>query len=192
MREKSFAENQRTVLDKVLENWRANKVKKYIKRGDAVYDLGCGYEGAFLKKIREDLNEGTGLDISVSRDFYDKKIKLKEADLNRRLPLQDCSADAVVSLAVIEHLDDYRGYLKETHRILRNGGTLLVTTPDPKSEFILKILGKICLIDDKEINDHKRYFHPETLMSELKKIGFYSIIHKKFQCGLNNLLIAKK
>jgi SAM-dependent methyltransferase len=47
-----------------------------------------------------------------------------------RLPLADASVDAVVNLQVIEHLWDQPGFVAECARVLRPGGTLVMTTPN--------------------------------------------------------------
>jgi len=50
------------------------------------------------------------------------------ADLTA-LQRRDASLDAIVSLDVLEHLPDHRPALRECARVLRPGGTLLVTVP---------------------------------------------------------------
>jgi SAM-dependent methyltransferase len=46
------------------------------------------------------------------------------------LPLAGASVDAVVNLQVIEHLWDQPGFVAECARVLRPGGTLVMTTPN--------------------------------------------------------------
>jgi SAM-dependent methyltransferase len=46
------------------------------------------------------------------------------------LPLLPGATDVVVSLQVVEHLWDLRGFLRGTRRALRPGGILVVTTPN--------------------------------------------------------------
>jgi SAM-dependent methyltransferase len=46
------------------------------------------------------------------------------------LPLAGASVDAVVNLQVVEHLWDQPGFVAECARILRPGGTLVMTTPN--------------------------------------------------------------
>jgi SAM-dependent methyltransferase len=49
-------------------------------------------------------------------------------DENGRLPLADASADVVVSATVLEHVLDVKLYLAECRRVLRENGTLLLST----------------------------------------------------------------
>lgn len=47
-----------------------------------------------------------------------------------RLPFPDSSFDAVVSMQVIEHVEDDRRFVKEARRVLKPHGTLWLTTPN--------------------------------------------------------------
>jgi SAM-dependent methyltransferase len=46
------------------------------------------------------------------------------------LPVRSGGVDVVANFQVIEHLWDQEGFVAECHRVLRPGGTLLVTTPN--------------------------------------------------------------
>jgi demethylmenaquinone methyltransferase/2-methoxy-6-polyprenyl-1,4-benzoquinol methylase len=70
------------------------------------------------------------------------KGKLTMSDIRRRkispfvlceatnLPFKDSSFDLVTILHVIEHIKDDKMVLRETYRILKNGGAVLVVTPN--------------------------------------------------------------
>ncbi|MEI6900342.1 MAG: class I SAM-dependent methyltransferase, partial [Bacteroidota bacterium] len=47
-----------------------------------------------------------------------------------KMPFDDNSFDAVISFQVIEHIVEDRNYLSEIHRVLKTGGTLIITTPN--------------------------------------------------------------
>jgi 2-polyprenyl-3-methyl-5-hydroxy-6-metoxy-1,4-benzoquinol methylase len=56
-----------------------------------------------------------------------------ETDLNRPLPLEDCTVDAIISTEVVEHLENPRAVFREFGRVLRPGGALVLTTPNQES-----------------------------------------------------------
>lgn len=47
-----------------------------------------------------------------------------------RLPYDDESFDHVVSMQVIEHIEDDVGFVREAHRVLKDGGSCWITTPN--------------------------------------------------------------
>jgi len=46
------------------------------------------------------------------------------------LPFEDASFDLVVAFEVIEHLENWRGFLEESRRVLAASGQLIVSTPN--------------------------------------------------------------
>lgn len=51
------------------------------------------------------------------------------ADLERPLPVADKSIDSVLCLNVVEHLRDERTMIRESARVLRHGGVLVLVAP---------------------------------------------------------------
>ena len=67
-------------------------------------------------------------------DLYPEKIQGEGiekiyADMNHRLPLPDNSVDFILCLEGIEHIHNQFGLLVELNRILKPGGSLILTTP---------------------------------------------------------------
>lgn len=67
-------------------------------------------------------------------DIYPEKIQGEGiekiyADMNHRLPLADNSVDYILCLEGIEHIHNQYGLLVELNRILKPGGSLILTTP---------------------------------------------------------------
>ena len=54
-------------------------------------------------------------------------------DLNDPLPVADSFFDAVIAAEVIEHLENPRAMARELFRILKPGGTAIVSTPNNES-----------------------------------------------------------
>lgn len=57
-------------------------------------------------------------------------VKLIVADAKRLDGIADGELDVLVAREVIEHLTDFRPFLRECRRVLRAGGTLYLTTPN--------------------------------------------------------------
>lgn len=90
-----------------------------------VYDLGCG-ERPFESYILQYADSYVGVDWGSSQ--HESKADIT-ADLNESVPVDDQVADTVISISVLEHLHSPLAMLKEAHRILRPGGTLLLQVP---------------------------------------------------------------
>ncbi|HEX9804378.1 MAG TPA: methyltransferase domain-containing protein [Candidatus Dojkabacteria bacterium] len=186
----SFAPEK--LIDKILHRWRCAKVYPFVKEGIVVCDLGCSMRADLLKKIEGWISRGIGIDFKVDKNLEGGKIELITSDLNATLPLEDESADLVTSMAVLEHLHDYRGFTGETYRILKDGGKLIVSTPTQAADPILRVLSFFSLINKEEIDDHKRYFNKRQLTDLFREVGFKNIKVNYFQFGFNQLITAEK
>ena len=79
--------------------------------------------------------------------------------------------DVVVAGEFIEHLypDDVDSTLREFYRLIKPGGSLFLTTPNP-NYLLLKLTGKSVLG-----NSHLSAHFPKELEKKLNKIGFNNI-----------------
>jgi SAM-dependent methyltransferase len=99
----------------------------------SVLEVGCG-NGLFLDRIRK-IAPGarlSGVDYShyqIERPVH-PSLRLKQADLAKGIPCDDSSFDVVYAAEIIEHLLDPDLLLSEIRRVLRPGGTLVLTTPN--------------------------------------------------------------
>ncbi len=62
--------------------------------------------------------------------FTVKGLDCLQADAEKGIPLADGSADAAICQEGMEHFQDQLTVLKEFNRVLKPGGTLLITTPN--------------------------------------------------------------
>ena len=94
-----------------------------------IVDIGCG-AGATLKQL-EDLGAATGVDISSSAVSYCRHRGCRRVCRveEEALPFGDNKISLIVSLDVLEHIDQEYRHLREYHRILKDDGKLLMTVP---------------------------------------------------------------
>jgi SAM-dependent methyltransferase len=90
-----------------------------------LYDVGCG-EKPFADFLEGRVARHIGVDIDYG--FYDASHidLIGSAD---DLPIEDDSADAVLSSQVIEHLPDPEKAIAEAARVLKPGGLLFLSYP---------------------------------------------------------------
>lgn len=111
-------------------------LESILKPTDRVLEVGFG-EGYGTNMIAQLTDSVIGLDVNEEAVHYaDKRyasdnctFKLFDGD---RIPFADAEFNAVVSYQVIEHIEDDRAYLEEIARVLKNGGCLVLTTPNRK------------------------------------------------------------
>jgi SAM-dependent methyltransferase len=109
--------------------WRAGVYKrlKELAPGGSVLDLGgakqADYHALLGKEARVTV---ANIDAAYGFDIY--------CDLEKPFPVHGESFDVVLALNILEHVFDYRNVLAESHRVLKNNGTLILAVP-----FLLQI-----------------------------------------------------
>lgn len=108
-------------------------------RGGVIVDVGCG-TGSLWPFFAERFDRYVGVDAVRYPDFP-PDAEFVEADLNGdEIPLADGSADVVVSVETIEHLENPRRLMRQLARLARPGGWVIVTTPNQLSLLSLMTL----------------------------------------------------
>ena len=98
-----------------------------------IIDVGCG-DGSTLA-VTAGENPGhrfVGIDWSSDALRHAQALNLTvlRAGVNPHLPVADGAADVVIMSELIEHLVDPDGAVAEARRVLRPGGSLLLSTPN--------------------------------------------------------------
>jgi SAM-dependent methyltransferase len=98
-----------------------------------VLDIGCG-DGEFTRQVANKTRSDKIYGVEISRKYADRAhkngINVIMADIDIGLPFEDASFDIVVSNQVIEHVNSTDNFIRECHRILKNGGICVSSTPN--------------------------------------------------------------
>lgn len=180
-----------TRFDKFVANQRFRVAVSHLKAHSVVCDLGCGLAADFLAYAGARISRGVGVDYQIRS--CPNGMSVICANITDRLPLIDSYFDHVVMLAVLEHLEKPQPVLSEVYRVLRPDGSLVLTWPHPIVDPLLTVLHRLGFVSkEMESQQHQRRIPLGTLVKVLSDIGFRRFFHRRFQFGLNNLLIASK
>jgi SAM-dependent methyltransferase len=140
-----------------------------------VLDVGCGY-GFFLNHMAGQGWQAEGIEISPLGRAYARRFPGLQIR-GKTLPDQDLPADfydAVTLFYVLEHLPDPIAVLKETQRLLKAGGVLLLRWPH--STPIVRLLGPLARgLDLYHTPYHLFDYSTRFLGSTLTGLGFTAI-----------------
>ena len=187
------------ILESFLSKKRAAMANKLIPdsaRKGRILDIGCGSYPFFL--INTKFREKHGIDPFVKLSKSYGKITLKKQDLEEkpRTSYPDNYFDVVAMLAVFEHLQQKKltAVLREIHRILKPGGRLILTTPCPWTDGLLKIMARTGLGSKEEIHEHESTYPHKAIRHYLEKAGFdgKKTVLGYFELWLNNWGYAVK
>jgi SAM-dependent methyltransferase len=102
------------------------------RAGAVVLEAGCG-EGYGAALLAETAGRVVGLDYDATTVAHVAQRYPRVSVIRGNLaclPIRNRVVDIVVNLQVIEHLWDQAGFLAECARVLRPGGSLLISTPN--------------------------------------------------------------
>lgn len=128
---------------KEFNNWDesmvllTNLVNKYVADNSSVLDAGCGNGNYVIDELRSKFKLAVGID--VDKKFTSKNVCLDKVVIGNldNLPFDNNSFDLVVSLWVLEHLQNPNVVFAEINRVLKSGGVFAFVTPSKNSFLIL-------------------------------------------------------
>jgi ubiquinone/menaquinone biosynthesis C-methylase UbiE len=180
---------------------RQIKVLERIE-GDTIIDVGC-FTGSFVHETSRRFPEKSVIGV----DYFEENIRIAHLlypamqDRFRRmsvyrLEIADASVDCITLQEVLEHLEGAALAIKEVNRVLKQGGVLIVSVPNPF--YVWRIATFVCfevrnalrrwrgratrlntevLCKDIEWDRHIYSWTPQTLLTLLAINGFEYVDH---------------
>ena len=99
-----------------------------VERSTRILDVGAG-QGYFCRKLKDLGYDVEACDI-LPEQFRCPDIPFVKVDLTRPLPIEDNQYDCVVSIEVVEHVENHLHFMRELVRVTRPGGLIILTTPN--------------------------------------------------------------
>lgn len=145
-----------------------------------VLDVGCG-AGEITSEIARAGFDVVGIDVAEEPL---RRARARDPQLDVRLvatdgewPLADASFDAVWAGETLEHVLDTAAWLTQVRRVLRSGGTLVLSTPAHGRLRVLALALSARRFDEyfDPRSDHVRFYTRRTLARLLADFGFEQI-----------------
>jgi 2-polyprenyl-3-methyl-5-hydroxy-6-metoxy-1,4-benzoquinol methylase/putative flippase GtrA len=179
------------LLSPLLQLWRFKKVLNGIK--GPVLEIGCG-KGELIEFLPKQLSY-CGIDIqqrfvTKAKELYpDKSFLCFKIGGKEKLPVG--KFNSIILLALVEHLENPRMVIDQLKNHLLPDGRIIITTPTPKSDKILQIGSNFGLFSKEALEEHHTYFTKKILYALFKGLNIKVIHYRKFQWGLNQIIVGK-
>lgn len=166
---------------------------RFVPNGK-ILDIGCGI-GKYLHYLKALGWDVYGVDISeraVKKARSSGLRHIVQGELERA-GFQDNFFDVVNMHHVLEHLPDPNKILRETRRVLKPGGEVIITLPN-FSSLAFRVFGRYW--GGMDVPRHLFHFNRKSLEFVLAKNGFevsevwYSDTFRGFSAGLSYLLFS--
>lgn len=147
-----------------------NRIAKHHR----VIDVGAG-SGWVCRHLRgRGVADALGMDTEGQPELH--------GDVNdwRELGLAPASLDVIVAFEVVEHVDCWQAL----HDLLRPGGVVLVTTPVPQRDWVMKLLERL------GVNQRRTSVH--NCLVDLRTVSQLELVEYRHFLGLSQWGILRK
>lgn len=182
-----------------ISHWSTNDkifslVRPFLDAGSRVADIGAG-EGFFSGKMGDYL-ESIGRqpgDSLAACDLFPEYFRYRgiacdAVSMDGRLPYDDNTFDVVCSLEVVEHLEDQFLFTRELLRILKPGGTAIISTPNVlniNSRLRTLHSGFAVLFDPLMLSSND----PVHTSGHINPVSYYYLAYMLFRAGFADVSV---
>jgi SAM-dependent methyltransferase len=182
------------LLSRAVKSFRIRQTLREIRDARAILDLGCGL-CELTAKLDPNVNY-TG----VERDpwLYERAVRLFPRRHFLRADIEDLSFapggryDAVLLVAVWEHLRRPLDFLDRVAEWTEPGGRLVMTTPSPAAHRILDAGAAVRLLSTHADEEHERLWSIAEIADAARQRGWRVIASRRFLAGLNQIIVLQK
>lgn len=178
------------LLSPLLRSWRIAAVRPYLKEGE-ILDYGCGV-GRLAELVSPERYLGVDIDpetLAKARQANPSHVFLSAGQLASEMP--DRRFDTIVAMALIEHLREPAAWVAEISKLLKPGGRIILTTPNPSLQRIYEWGSEIGLFSRDAAHEHFQYFDCPTLEKVLLSTRSRIVRYHRFLFGCNQLFELK-
>ena len=171
------------ILEKIKQHFNLSEGNNSLLKNFDILDIGCG--GGLISEPMARLGANvTGIDASEKNikiaSLHSKKNKLKINYLNKSPEQLDNQKkyDLILSLEIIEHVENVDTYLKSCEKLLKKNGLLFTATLNRTLTSYLKaIIGAEYILRWLPIGTHdwNKFIKPEELEKQLINLNFRTI-----------------
>jgi 2-polyprenyl-3-methyl-5-hydroxy-6-metoxy-1,4-benzoquinol methylase len=165
--------------ERFLLQWVA-RMSDHAGHPARVLDVGCG-EGHFAAALTREGAEVVAIDVAAE-PLRRALVRAPQLDVRLvepegELPFEHASFDVVWAGEVIEHVADTSRWLSELRRVMRSGGTLLVSTPDHGPLSRLRFALSRSAFEERfdPRSDHLRFYTRRALADLYVDFGFEDV-----------------
>ena len=176
------------LLSPYLRSKRLEVAKPHIK--GKVLDFGCG-SGALASLVNSNMYIGVDID-----QFSLRQAKLKYPEHSFVSELSDLSQkfETIISLAVIEHVDDTVVFFQSLARCLDDlpSARIVITTPHPAVEWVHDLGASMGLFSRHANEEHNDLLDQQKLTNAGAKAGLKLELYSRFLFGANQIATYSK
>lgn len=170
------------ISDAVIYRMVAKALEDRQINGELLVDVGCG-TGNLWSFVRHRFARYIGID-AVRYEEFPREAEFVCVDLDSgKASLPEDSADAVIAVETIEHLENPRAFMRELARLAKAGGILVVTTPNQ-----LSLASKLCLVLKNEFVQFQE--RPGLYPAHLSALLEIDLVRLARENALTNVEIA--
>lgn len=180
------------ILDRILQNWRFSKAAPYVPENVRLLDAGSA-DGRFMQRLAHRVTACTGVDTVYTEQIRRGKLEFVPGRFPDRLQQVPGPFGVICFIAVLEHLVDQElpECAARCAELLQPGGRIIITLPAPQVDNLVRILKLLRLAEAETLDEHHGQ-SPEKVLSAFLKGPFELLVWKKFQLGLNNLIVMQR